>query len=110
MTCLNVYVQTLRSLLEKSSDADLLREMIGFTAERLMALEVHGQTGADCPTQCNRGWCFALALDGERRAATPDQVRGLDAVTLPGKQQTGAILPERAWRSSLPRHPAKSST
>ena len=37
---------TLRALLEKSSDADLLREMIGFTAERLMALEVEGLTGA----------------------------------------------------------------
>jgi len=32
--------------LEKSSDADLLREMIGFTAQRLMALEIEGLTGA----------------------------------------------------------------
>jgi transposase-like protein len=32
--------------LEKSSDTDLLREMIGFTAQRLMALEVEGLTGA----------------------------------------------------------------
>ena len=38
-------MMTLRALLEKSSDADLLREMIGFTAERLMALEVEGLTG-----------------------------------------------------------------
>ena len=36
----------LRALLEKSSDADLLREMIGFTAQRLMELEVGGLTGA----------------------------------------------------------------
>lgn len=36
----------LRGLLEKSSDAELLREMIGFAAERLMALEVAGLTGA----------------------------------------------------------------
>jgi transposase-like protein len=36
----------LRALLEKSSDADLLREMIGFTAQRLMELEVEGLTGA----------------------------------------------------------------
>ena len=39
-------MMTLRGLLEKSSDADLLREMIGFAAERLMALEVEGLTGA----------------------------------------------------------------
>ena len=39
-------MMTLRTLLEKSSDADLLREMIGFTAQRLMELEVQGRTGA----------------------------------------------------------------
>ena len=39
-------MMTLQALLEKSSDADLLREMIAFTAERLMALEVEGLTGA----------------------------------------------------------------
>ncbi len=39
-------MMALRTLLEKSSDADLLREMIGFTAQRLMELEVQGRTGA----------------------------------------------------------------
>src|SRR3954454_14678467 len=39
-------IMNLRTLLEKSSDADLLREMIGFTAQRLMELEVENKTGA----------------------------------------------------------------
>jgi putative transposase len=39
-------MMTIRTLLERSSDADLLREMIGFTAQRLMELEVKGLTGA----------------------------------------------------------------
>src|SRR6201998_190161 len=39
-------IMNLRTLLEKSSDADLLREMIGFSAQRLMELEVESKTGA----------------------------------------------------------------
>ena len=57
----------LRALVQKTPDPDLFRKMIGFAAERLMALEVDAVTGAACgekdpgrkahlpacPAQCN---------------------------------------------------------
>ena len=37
----------LKALLEQASDADFLRDIIGFAAGRMMALEVEALTGAD---------------------------------------------------------------
>lgn len=37
---------TLKALIEKGSDDDLLREMLGFVANRMMELDVEGLTGA----------------------------------------------------------------
>ncbi len=39
-------IMDLRSLGEKSADPDLLREMIGFAAEKLTAVEFGTKTGA----------------------------------------------------------------
>jgi len=54
-------IMNLRTLLEKSSDADLLREMIGFTAQRLMELEVEGKTGAAYGERAPSGLSSAMA-------------------------------------------------
>ena len=57
---------SMSSLLEKSSDADLLREMIGFTAQRLMELEVEGLTGAAHGERCQNS-CAGRCLKAYRR-------------------------------------------
>lgn len=46
VTTMTDEMMALRAMLEKGADADVLREMIGFAAERLMELEVQGLTGA----------------------------------------------------------------
>jgi transposase-like protein len=48
---MTVDMMNLRDFVEKTPDADLLREMIGFAAERLMELEVGAVTGAGYGTK-----------------------------------------------------------
>ncbi|MBB4105361.1 hypothetical protein GGQ66_003948 [Rhizobium borbori] len=53
-----------RSLVEKSADADLLREMIGFAAEKLMELEIGLKTGAAYGEK-NDLWTCPEKVEGE---------------------------------------------
>ena len=55
-------MRDLRALVEKSADADLLREMIGFAAERLMDLEVGARTGAAYGEKPPTGWRRGTAI------------------------------------------------
>ncbi len=48
---MTVDMMNLRDFVEKTPDADLPREMIGFAAERLMELEVGAVTGAGYGTK-----------------------------------------------------------
>ena len=81
----------LRELLEKGSDATFLREMIGFAAERLMALETQTLSGA---------------APGERSAERTNQRNGTRdrdwhtrAGTVHPDARVSARIPEAANRS-----------
>lgn len=43
---------SLRELLEKTGDADFLRDMLGFAAQRLMELDIESRTGAQRSARC----------------------------------------------------------
>ena len=65
-----------RDFVEKAPDAELLREMIGFAAERLMELEVGAVTGAAYGEKDHR--VAGLLLDlGRRRVARDGLVHGV---------------------------------
>lgn len=55
-------MMNLRSLVEKSADADLLRDMIGFAAEKLMALEVGTKTARAMARRMVSDWPSATAI------------------------------------------------
>jgi len=81
-------MMTLRGLLEKSPDADLLREMIGLAAQRLMELEVGGLTGAGLGEQsperlAQRNGYRERDARRHGRAAHPEAAQGLLLPRLP---------------------------
>ncbi len=88
-TTMTNHTMAMRGLLEKSFDADLLREMIDFAAERLMALEVAGLTTG--------------AAHGERSESRINQRNGYRERDWQTRAGTGrATHPEAAPRQLLP--------
>ncbi|NRF10339.1 IS256 family transposase [Agrobacterium pusense] len=81
-------MMNLRSLVEKSADADLLREMIGFAAEKLMALEVSAKTGAGYGEKNG----FRLALRNGYRDRDWETRAGTVELRIP-KLRTGSYFP-----------------
>ena len=69
---------SLRDLLEKTADTDFLREMIGFTAQRLMELEIEARS-MGCDKQWHTGRAAIRRLRGELVLAVRRRL-GWDAV------------------------------
>jgi transposase-like protein len=88
----------LRELLEKNSDGTFLRDMIGFAAERLMALETEALCGAGPGERSagrinqRNGYCDR---DWQTRAGTVE-------LRIP-KLRHGSLDPLRGSSSGLPR-------
>ena len=58
-------MMSLYATIENTDNADILREMIGFTAQRLIELEIEGKTGASYAEK-NRERCAWLAHHSRR--------------------------------------------
>jgi hypothetical protein len=87
-------MMSLRTLLKKSADADLLLEMVRFAVQRLMELEVESLTGAAhgerCPTGSTTATATAIATGRPERA--PSSCASLS----PGRGATSRRLSSRA--------------
>src|SRR4051794_16949948 len=102
----------LLELIEKRADADLVREMLAFAAELLMALEVETLTGAPAgvrsPERLNH-------RNGHRERAWDTRAGRIDlaswaSVSRPAATAAASGAPgsmSRAWSSALANGPSK---
>ena len=84
----------LHALLEKSSDASMLREMIGFAAERLMALETETCAAPRPASEAPSGPTSATAI------ATGIGIPGPEPSSC-GSQSSGAVATSPASSSRV---------
>jgi transposase-like protein len=91
----------LKELIEKGSDADLLREMIAFIASRMMELEVEGLTGAGhgerSPTRINQRNGYRERMWETRAGAVPLEIPKLRK----GSYFPAFLEPRRASEKAL---------
>ena len=91
-------MMSLRTLLEKSSDADLLREMVGFAAQRLMELAVESLTGAAHGERSWTGSITAMAIATGCGRPAPGQSNGAS------RSCARAVISRPLWnRAAWPR-------
>jgi hypothetical protein len=100
-------MMNLRTLAERAPDADILREMIGFAAERLMEMEAAALSGAVMAIRARSSLSSATAIGpaigrrGPGRAAAPETAQGLIYSWLSGAAPDGREGAQRRDPGSL---------